>query len=238
MTQRTNARNHPEVLGRRSAILSMASVPVLTAKLAEAQPAAKPPETPAPTDDQRDAFAELATQDLLYDPASPVLGNPTGDVTITEFFDYRCPYCKVMAPRLVTLIAKDHGVRLVMKEYPVLSRASVIAARVALAVARHGKYQAFHSAMFAVDGPFDEARILGVVRSIGLDPALIANEMKSREIEAELRRNLALGHILGVRGTPAFVMGGVIVPGAVPLEALEKLIAAERKQQQQQQQQE
>lgn len=230
MTQRTDAMTQSEILGRRGAILSMAAGLALTAKLTKAQPAAKP----APTDDQRDAFAELATQDLLYDPASPVLGNPDGDVTITEFFDYRCPYCKVMAPRLVTLIAKDHGVRLVMKEYPVLSRASIIAARVALAAAQHGKYQAFHAAMFAVDGPFDEARIFDVVRSIDLDPESISNEMKSREIEAELRRNLALGHILGVHGTPAFVMGGMIVPGAVPLEALEKLITVERKKQQQQ----
>ena len=232
MTQRTNAGDQSEILGRRGAILTMAAVLLPIIKIAKAQTAAKPSVTPAPTDDQRDAFAELATQDLLYDPASPVLGSPAGDVTITEFFDYRCPYCKVMAPRLVTLIDKDHGVRLVMKEYPVLSRESVIAARVALAVARHGKYQAFHAAMFAVDGPFDEARILDVVLSIGLDPASIANEMKSREIEAELRRNLALGHILGVHGTPAFVVGEAIVPGAVPLEALEKLIAAERKKQQ------
>ena len=232
MTQRTKAKNQSTILDRRGTILSMVAVLTLTARVAKAQPTTKPSVTPAPTDDRRDAFAELATQDLLYDPASPVLGNPTGDVTITEFFDYRCPYCKVMAPRLVTLIAKDRGVRLVMKEYPVLSRESIIAARVALAVAQHGKYQTFHAAMFAVDGPFDEARILEVVRSIGLDPASIANEMKSREIEAELRRNLALGHILGVHGTPAFVVGEAIVPGAVPLEALEKLIAAERKKQQ------
>lgn len=197
---------------------------------AGAQSQSQGSQPPTPTPAQRYEL-DLVSQDLLYDAASPVLGNPNGDVTVVEFFDYRCPYCKVMAPRLVTFIAKDRGLRLVMKEFPVLGPNSYIAARVALAVARHDKYQAFHEAMYALEGPFDEARVFEVVRSIGLEPASIAEEMKAPEIEAELRRNLALAHLIGVQGTPAFVIDRKIVPGAVSLEVLEKLIDAKRKKQ-------
>ena len=178
--------------------------------------------------DQREATAALITEDLLQDAASPTLGNLAGDVTIVEFFDYRCPYCKVMAPRLTALIGKDSGLRVVMKEYPILSRESVFAAKVALVAAHHRTYDAFHAAMYAAAGPIDNQKTLQVAQSVGLPPEAIRSEMNSEDVLAELRRNLALGALIGVTGTPAFVVGRNVVPGAVSIEALAKLIDAAR----------
>ncbi len=175
------------------------------------------------------AIAVLASEDLDQDPASPVLGDPQGDVTMVEFFDYRCPFCKLMAPKLLTLLAGDPQLRLVMKEYPILSPQSVTAARIALVASRHGRYAAFHQAMFRLDGPFDEAKLLDVAKQIGLDPAIVRKEMNAPWIDAELRRNFALGQITGITGTPAFVVDHKLLLGAVPLSTLKRLIADARK---------
>ncbi|HUZ62275.1 MAG TPA: DsbA family protein [Acetobacteraceae bacterium] len=175
------------------------------------------------------ATAVLVNEDLVEDRASPVLGNPQGDVTMVEFFDYRCPFCKLMAPKLLRLIAADPQLRLVMKEYPILSPQSVTAARAALVASRHGRYAAFHQAMYRLDGPFDEAKLLDVAKQVGLDPAVVRKEMSAPWIDAELRRNLALGQIIGITGTPAFVVDHKLLLGAVPLSTLRRLIADERK---------
>jgi len=188
-----------------------------------------PAETSAPAISLTRAVDKLVAQDLLSDPASPVLGAAAGDITIVEFFDYRCPYCKQMAPELPKLIAADPGLRIVMKEFPILGPSSVIAARVALVAAAHGQYPAFHVAMFAYQGQVDEGAVLSVAESIGLGPAAVRKEMNGPGIDAELRRNLALGEIMGIRGTPTFIIGGVTVPGAVPIDELKRLISDERK---------
>jgi protein-disulfide isomerase len=134
-----------------------------------------------------------------------------------------------MAPELPKLIAADLGLRIVMKEFPILGPQSVIAARVALVAAAHGKYAAFHAAMFAFNGPYEAAKILAVAQSVGLDPAVVHNEMHGPGIDAELLRNRALGAIMGIRGTPTFIIGAAIVPGAVPVDELKRLINDERK---------
>lgn len=189
------------------------------------------PAPPGLSKEEQQAIFDLAIEDMFHDPAAPVLGNAQGDVTLVEFFDYRCPYCRMMAPRLVTLLGKDPGLRLVMKEYPVLSRESIIAAKVALVAARHGVYAPFHAAMYALAGPFDEPKIMQVAQSVGLPPDVARREMDDPAITSELRRNLALGRILGINGTPAFVIGSGILPGAVSIEDLEKVIAAQRRKQ-------
>lgn len=215
-------------VARRIALISLAAAMAARAWPAMSQQSPASPGSETPGREERDAISALITEDLLHDPAAPVLGNPQGDVTMVEFFDYRCPYCKLMAPSLAALIGRDHGLRLVMKEYPVLSRESIVAAKVALVAARHGAYGAFHTAMFALKGPLDEATVMQVAQSVGVAPEMARAEMADPAILAELRRNLALGAVIGVRGTPAFVIGSSIVPGAVSIDDLAKLIAAER----------
>jgi protein-disulfide isomerase len=172
---------------------------------------------------------EANREALEHDPTSPVLGNPKGDVTIVEFFDYRCPYCKLTAPTLQTLIGQDSKVRLVMKEFPILGKESVFAARIALAAKKHGKYAEFHQAMFALKSKIDDAQTLEVVKSIGLDPAQIRKEADGSDIDAILKQNYDLAKQLNLSGTPAFVIGDALLPGAVELKDFQDAVATARK---------
>ena len=165
---------------------------------------------------------------LTADKSDPVIGNPQGDVTLVEFFDYRCPYCKRMTDTLAELIKEDSNLRVVMKEFPILSRESVQAARAALAAERQGKYEAFHFALMENGGGFTEDEILAVAESVGLDAAKLQKDMQDPEITAVLQRTSALAESIGVTGTPAFVIGGTMIPGATSLEALRAQIAETR----------
>jgi protein-disulfide isomerase len=167
-------------------------------------------------------------RELFDDPATPVGGNPEGNATIVEFFDYSCPYCKAVEPSLERLLQQDHNLRFVYKEFPVLGPESVVAARAALAAKRQGRYAAFHDAMMAVKGPFDDAEIYRVAGSVGLDLARLKRDMAAPQVEAELRSNTTLAAALDVHGTPTFVIGKEIVPGAIDLKNLQRLIAAAR----------
>ena len=231
MSQSESTTDRSGTVARRTALLSAAATVMLVPRPSPAQSRspAKSAESPAPTPAERDALADLVTQDLLYDAASPVLGNPAGEVTMIEFFDYRCPYCKLMAPKLVTLIGKEPRLRLVMKEYPILGSPSIVAAKVALVAARHGKFAPFHAAMYALSGPLDQPKVMEVAQSIGLDPATVGDQMNDDALIAELRRNLALGEIVGAKGTPVFIIDGQAIPGAVPLDVLEEMIDASAK---------
>ncbi|MBW4025265.1 MAG: DsbA family protein [Proteobacteria bacterium] len=225
----TLARDDASGVGRRNLLWVAAALAVLGSSEANAQQQSAPKMLSAPTASERAALADLISADLLEDTASPVLGDAQGDISIVEFFDYRCPYCKVMAPKLVELIGRDPRIRLVMKEYPILSRESIIASKVALVAARHGAYASFHAAMFALQGPIDEARIFQTAQSVGLDPAMVRQEKDGPEVLAELRRNLVLGNLIGVRGTPTFLVNQEMVTGAVSLDILEKLVQEARK---------
>jgi protein-disulfide isomerase len=229
MRRKLSPNNGAGGLSRRMALLTGPLIVALGPGAVRAQSAPAPAETRAPTALLTKAVDELVMQDLLNDPASPILGASGGDVTMVEFFDYQCPYCKLMAPLLPKLIAADSGLRIVMKEFPILGPRSVFATRVALVAAAHGKYLAFYSAMFASEGPPEEQKILAVAQSIGLDPAVVRSETNGAGIEAELRRNRAIGEIMGIRGTPTFIIGGAVVPGAVPADELKRLISDERK---------
>jgi len=182
-------------------------------------------------DEQNQAKVALQShrEALEQDPTSPVLGNPKGDVTIVEFFDYRCPYCKLTAPTLQTLIGQDSKVRLVMKEFPILGKESVFASRIALAVKKHGKYAEFHQAMFALKTKVDDAQTLAVVKAIGLDPAQIQKEADGADIDAILKQNYDLAKQLNLSGTPAFVIGDALLPGAVELKDFQDAVATARK---------
>lgn len=179
------------------------------------------------------AQARIAQQarrtELEADADSPVAGNPHGDVTIVEFFDFRCPYCKTVVPTLAGLTARDAGVRIVYKDLPILGDASVTASRVALVAAAAGKYQAFHDAAFALKAPLTADRSFDIAKSIGLDPAKVKIDMQAPRIDQILRDNMALATALGIEGTPAFVIGDTVTPGAVDIDTLREMVATARK---------
>jgi protein-disulfide isomerase len=165
----------------------------------------------------------------ILDPyAGAQAGNPRGDVTLVEYLDYACGYCRASLPEIATLLAKDHNVRIVYREYPVLSAESRVAAGWALAAAEQGKYRAFHDALYGLDGPTD-ANIQAAARTAGLDLAKAATAANSQRIAAEIDKNLAVGGKLGVNGTPGWVIGDRIVVGAIPYEQLADTVAEARK---------
>jgi len=168
-------------------------------------------------------------KELLDDPTSPIAGNPGGDVTIVEFFDYRCPYCKQVEPALEALLREDRQIRIVYKEFPILGKDSVYATRVALAARKQAKYDAVHAAMMAAKGQLDESTIFKIAASAGLDVERAKADMTSSEIDDIIRRNFELAQALDIRGTPAFIIGGELVPGAIDIATMKQKIAAARK---------
>jgi len=168
-------------------------------------------------------------KDLVEDANAPVLGNPAGDVTLVEFFDYRCPYCRQVEPWLQTLIKEDSGIRLVQKELPILGPASVYAAHVALAALKQGKHTAFHNALMAKEGNIDEGDIhedliSKVAESVGLNIDQMKVDMNSPDVEAEIQRTSEIARLLGLTGTPGFIVGTVLVPGATDLATLKSMV--------------
>jgi protein-disulfide isomerase len=168
-------------------------------------------------------------KEIFEDPDSPIAGNPQGDVSLVEFFDYRCPYCKQVEPSLEKLLTDDRQLRFVFKEFPVLGPDSVVASRAALAARKQGKYDAFHRAMMALKGQIDEAAVYKVVASVGLDLDRLKRDMAAPDIDRMLKANSDLAEALDIRGTPGFVIGNEIIPGAVDLQSLKALIADARK---------
>ena len=165
-------------------------------------------------------------QDL---PDDLVQGNPKGDVTLVEFFDYRCPYCKQVAPSLDALLKEDGKLRIVYKEFPILGEASVYATRVALATKKQGKYAAFHRAMMTTKGDIGDETVLNVATSLGLDISKIKTDMSAPEIDKLIDQNYALADALNIQGTPAIIVGDTLIPGAVDLDTLRKDVAAARR---------
>jgi protein-disulfide isomerase len=184
-------------------------------------------------DSQRDTVAQKAIQEnrtqLLSDPDSPIAGNPNGDVTIVEFSDYQCPYCKRTHSVVKSVLASDSKVKLVFKDLPILGEPSRIAALAALASRAQHKHLAFHNALMEFNGKIDRDKIMEIAGSVGLDVAQLQKDMEDPKLKEIIDRNLALASALGVRGTPAFVIGNQFVPGAVDANTLKQLIADARK---------
>jgi protein-disulfide isomerase len=171
----------------------------------------------------------LAHADRLDDPTGRfVAGNPDGDVTIVEFFDYRCGFCKRVMPTLLDEVQRDGNVRLVFKEFPVLGEESVRAARAGIAAARQGRYYDMHLALMQTRGSLTEERIMAIAGDLGLDTEQMKRDMISPETEAEISRNYELAQALNIRGTPAFVIGEELVPGAIGPERMQALIERAR----------
>lgn len=172
----------------------------------------------------------MAHRDRLDDPTGRfVSGNPQGDVTIVEFFDYRCSFCKRVLPALLDEVRKDGNVRLVFKEFPVLGDDSVRAARAGIAAAQQNRYYDMHLALMQTRGNLTEDKILSIAGDLGLDVERLRADMSSPETEAEIARNYELAQILNIRGTPGFVIGDELVPGAINAEQFRALIAQARR---------
>jgi protein-disulfide isomerase len=144
---------------------------------------------------------------LLHDPASPVLGNPRGDVAVIEFFDYACSYCKAVEPRVAALLKSDPGVRLVLKEFPILTPESLIAAKASLASVKQGKYAQFHQALMAYKGPWQTSVIFDTAKAVGLDLARLRKDMAASAVTDELLANFNLARSLRIFQTPGFIVG-------------------------------
>ncbi len=162
--------------------------------------------------------------ELVDDPNAVVFGNPKGDVTLVEFFDYRCPYCRQMEPLLRNLVRADPGLRIVQKQYPILGPQSVVAARAALAAKKQGKDLELHDAFMSKRLSFDEASILGVAETIGIDVARLKIDMASPEVDAEITKSSNIARTLKLNGTPAFIIGTELIPGATDFETLVEVV--------------
>ncbi len=165
--------------------------------------------------------------EIFNDPEAPVAGNPNGDIAIVEFFDYRCPYCKQVVAPLAQLLKEDGKLRLVHKELPILGPDSLLAARAALAARKQNKYHPMHAALMRLR-TLDEASILKAATEQGLDASRLKADMQSPQVEEALERNRRLARDLNITGTPAFIIGDALVPGAIDLKTMKSLIAEAR----------
>jgi len=185
--------------------------------------------------DQQAAADEALVADnadaIFDDGYSWVGGNPDGDITVVEFLDYRCGYCRRAAEEVEQLIASDGNIRFVVKEFPILGEASVLSSRFALAVrevAGDDAYKAAHDALIALNSDMSEPVMRRLAESLGVDADAVLAEMDSEEITQVITDTRALAQKLSINGTPTFVMGDELVRGYVPLDAMQQIVAQER----------
>ena len=207
---------HPEVA--QAAISAL----IKKSRAARAEPA--PDKSSAA---RRDAAA------LAASPHQITLGDPDGDVTLVEFFDYNCGFCRRALPDTLALLRAEPRLKIVLKEFPVLGPNSVEAARVAIALRMQdpdaSRYLAFHQRLLGEPGPNDKTRALSVAKELGFDPVRLEKDMTSDEVEATLSENAKLAKDLGLTGTPSYVVGDAVVVGAVGLASLEEKVRSASK---------
>lgn len=172
---------------------------------------------------------------LENEEGAPVLGNPNGDVTIVEFFDYRCGFCRRHFPAVMKLVREDGNIRLVPRQYPILDRqgqtpVSYLAATAALAAHKQGKFEAFHLAAMAADGGLTEDRIYDIASDVGLDVVQLKADMKSKLVDKSVKNSLAIGQDIGFDGTPGYIIGDDVIVGAEGYDRLLEAVARARKQ--------
>lgn len=173
----------------------------------------------------RVAIARLA-EDIFNDPDQVVLGNPEGDVTLVEMFDYNCSYCRSSLPDMLTLMAEDPNLRMVLKEFPILSPGSMAAAQVGVLVnAAKADYLAFHEALFTGAGPVTADTALQMAATLGLDPAVLEAQMESEAVGRIIQKSYAIADALDISGTPTYIIGEEVIPGAIGIDELRRRIA-------------
>jgi len=191
--------------------------------------------------DKRQAAADLEkaktaiagnAETLFNSSRQVVLGNPNGDVTMVEFFDYNCGFCKRALPDMLSLLKDDPKLKVILKEFPVLGPGSVEAAKVAVAVRMQDKggkkYLEFHQKLLGGRGQADKARALAVAKEVGMDMKRVDTDMASDEVKVSLEETLKLGETLGLNGTPSYIIGNDVVIGAVGLDALRTKVSTAR----------
>jgi protein-disulfide isomerase len=176
------------------------------------------------------AAVKVHAQALFNSPDQVTLGNPNGNVTFVEFFDYNCGYCKRALSDMLTLIKSDPKLKVVLKEFPVLGPGSVEAAKVAVAVRMQApqKYLEFHQKLLGGRGHADNARALAVAKEVGVDMARLEKDMKSPEVDKTLKLDFGLAEALGLNGTPSYVIGDNVIVGAIGLQGLREKINTAR----------
>ncbi len=181
--------------------------------------------------DRETAAREAIAQNreaLFRDPADPVRGNPNGAITLVEFFDARCPYCKQLNTAMGDLVRRNPDVRVVLKDLPVLGPNSILAARALLAAQRQGRYGPLHEALMKLREDLTEPVIRREAEKVGIDWARLRREMDDPAIADRIARNRRMAEMLRIEGTPAVVIGDTLLPGAVDLATLERLVETER----------
>jgi protein-disulfide isomerase len=158
----------------------------------------------------------------------PVMGNPDGDVTVVEFFDYRCPYCRQALTELLRLVAEDKKLRLVFREFPILGPQSLLASQAAIAAREQGKYLEMHVALMSHKGGLDEKTVMEIAASQGVDVDRLREDMKKPAVMAMIKESLALAGRLGVEATPTLVIGDEVHAGYAEIAALKELVARAR----------
>ena len=185
----------------------------------------------APAFAEGDDEAVLTEALVLRDPDIPVAGNADGDITIVEYFDFNCPYCRKLEPELRQVVQDDGKVRLVLKDWPILGPVSVAAARLALATKYQDKYVVAHDALFAVSSKLTEPRIRELLAAAGIDVDRAARDLETnaKAIDAILARNNDQATAFEFKGTPSFIVGKFRVPGVLTMAQFEEVIADARK---------
>ncbi len=165
----------------------------------------------------------------LSDPADPAIGNPSGDVTIVEFYDTRCPYCRRMTSTVAALLQADPGVRFIYKDLPILGPASTMESQALLAAQRQGGYARLQEALMRTTGQPTPNSIRAEADRQGLDGDRLVRDMADPAIKVRLEANIQLAHVLHIEGTPALIVGQQMIPGAVNLADLRKAVADARR---------
>jgi protein-disulfide isomerase len=182
----------------------------------------------AAEDNARDQLVATKITALLNDPLTQVIGNPQADVTIVEFFDYACPFCKAIEPRLEKLLKDDKRVKLVVKEFPILTPESVVATKAALASVKQGKYEQFHQAMMMFTGRLQNSTIFEIANDVGLDVNRLRVDMQAPEIADEIIANFNLARGLRIFETPTLIVGAHMLTGPSAQIDFPKEVAAAR----------
>jgi len=181
--------------------------------------------------ENKNKTALTSNHDKLYsDASSPIGGNPKGDVTVVEFFDYQCGYCKMSEPTVEKLLKEDKNVKFIYKDFPILGPSSTLAAKAALASVKQGKYQKLHDALMTATFSHgakpkeDEDTVYKTAKDVGLDVDKLKKDMNEDEISKIVADNVALGTEIGARGTPTFIIGEAVFPGAMEYPQLKKAV--------------
>lgn len=172
-----------------------------------------------------------SSQKALYHADDPYLGAKKPKVYMAEFFDYNCGYCRVVIPDVLKVAKSEKDTRIVIKELPILGQESVDVSKLALASREQGKYNAFHVALMQSKGRLNKANALNIAEDLGLDTEKLQKDAEGKRVEDTLTRNKILAGMLGIRGTPSFIVGSMLIPGKVDADILAQAISKARKEQ-------